>query len=556
MDLLTVKDLNLSFDTPDGCVQAVNDLSFTVKQGSIFGIAGESGSGKTQSMMSVMGLLEANARVSGSILFKDTDLLQLTNHDMNQYRSRHMSMVFQDPMTSLNPFLTIGSQLTEVLIYHKKYSKQAAITRSLEMLSRVHLPDPETLLKRYPHELSGGMKQRVAIAMALLCEPDLLIADEATTALDVIIQAEILDLLKELKQTIDMTIIMITHDLAVISELCDDILVMCNGELMEEGVAQTVLQQPQHPYTQALLKAVPRIDVDDQILIPFDKNTIKQTKKPIKKTPKQIMTSPPEELPIPLAVTDLHVHFQINKGFFQKPTIVNAVNGVSFSVKESQTLGIVGESGCGKSTLARAIIGLLSPTAGDVLYHNQSIQSLHESLAFQKDIQIIFQDPLASLNPRMTIGDCIAEPLTRFEPHLTRNQREEKVLQLMNEVGLVPEQLNRYPHEFSGGQCQRIGIARALISQPKILVCDEPVSALDVSIQAQIIHLLIDLKEKFKLTILFISHDLSVVKHISDDVVVMYGGEIMEVGPTTAIFNTPQHDYTKRLLAAVPKISF
>lgn len=530
--MLTIHNLSIQFNTADAVVQAVDNLSFEVKQGSFFGIAGESGSGKTQTMLSIMGLLEPTAKVSGKITLQDQDLLKLTQTEMNSIRSEQISIVFQDPMTSLNPFLTIESQLTEVLIQHKKYSKKAAIKRAIELLNLVQLNQAEQLMKRYPHELSGGMRQRVCIAMALLCEPQILIADEATTALDVIVQAEIIALLKSLKKQLNMTIIMITHDLAVINECCDDVMIMQRGKLVEMGPTKTILKKPTHDYTKQLLAAVPNISKG-------------------KTSNKTLRLSSQGSL---LAASNVSVQYKSNSHLFAGPATTTAVDHISFDVHEGDILGIVGESGCGKSSLARTLIGLIKPSSGKITSKSKLIDDLIASGHYRKDVQMIFQDPLASLNPRMTIGDIIAEPLLLFEPNVTKAEQQQKVFAMLEEVRLEANMINRYPHEFSGGQCQRISIARALISRPKILICDEPVSALDVSIQAQILTLLQDLKDRFNLTILFISHDLSVVHQISDHVMVMYAGKIVEYGLKHQIYNDPQHDYTKKLLAAVPKL--
>ena len=527
--MLSVRDLSIVFNTYDGPVTAVNHLSFDVKSGMSFGIAGESGSGKTQTMLSLLGLLEPNASISGSIVFDDIDLLSLSPQALNSIRSQRISIVFQDPMTSLNPFLTIGSQLTEGLIYHKQFSRRDAFNRAVELLDLVQLNHPKTLMKRYPHELSGGMKQRVCIAMALLCEPSLLIADEATTALDVVIQHDILTLLNDLKEKLNMTIIMITHDLAVISTCCDEVMLMQNGEKKEIGPVSSVFSSPKHDYTKHLLAAIPKLDLH----------------------PKQPTTlSTPAKKPL-LSIQNLSVHYTSEPSFLAKASTVKAVNSVSFDVFEGTTVGIVGESGCGKSTLAKTLMGLIKPSSGTIHYKDSAIDILIKQRRYQRDVHIIFQDPLASLNPRMTIGHSIAEPLLVFEPHLSQQDRRSRVDKLLLDVGLSPDMINRYPHEFSGGQCQRINIARSIISNPTVLICDEPVSALDVSIQAQIIDLLTALKTKFKLTMLFISHDLSVVQHICDSVIVMYNGSLVEQNSTHQLYCNPQQSYTKKLLNSV-----
>lgn len=576
MSLLTVKDLNVQFTTPEGIVTAVNDLSFEIAQGETLGIVGESGSGKSQSVFALMGLQAANAKISGSAIFEEQELLTMSDSELNKIRANQISMIFQDPMTSLNPYMPIGKQLIEVLRRHQGLSYAEAFVESVDMLDAVKIADAKSRMSMYPHEFSGGMCQRVMIAMALLCKPKLLIADEPSTALDVTVQAQIMRLLKELQADFNTSIIMITHDLGVVAGTCDNVLVMHNGEKQEYGSVDDIFYRPQHDYTKALLQAIPRLDDSQDKLLSLGESTAAEqasSTQPIfdesKLNPIEhaiINFGKPElslkpEAEVLLDVRNVHVDFPIVKNNVMpwfKPDVFKAVNGVSFNVKQGETLGIVGESGSGKSTLARSIIGLLKPTSGNVFwYGNGQEQDMGEFdkktwRAERRNIQMIFQDPLGSLNPRMTVGDIVAEPLKTYHPELSNEQRKQQVQEMMVKVGLQPNLINRYPHEFSGGQCQRIGIARALILKPKLVICDEPVSALDVSIQAQVINLLKDLQQELGLSLIFIAHDLAVVKHISDRVLVMYKGNKVEMEEAEILYAEPKHDYTKALLSAVP----
>ena len=508
--------------------------AFELDERETLGIVGESGSGKSQAMLSMLGLLAANGRSAGSALFKGNDLLAMKPVELRGLRGNDISMIFQDPMTSLNPYLTIGAQLSAVMRAHEKVSRQAARARTLEMLEAVQIPEAASRLDRYPHELSGGMRQRVMIAASLMLNPTVLIADEPTTALDVTVQAQILELMRDLKDDFGTAIILITHDLGVVAGIADRVLVMQNGELCEHGNVDDVFYRPQHAYTKALLAAVPRIDAAEAASDAGSR--IKSAAEPL------------------LDIDELCVEFRTSAGVFSKADRLRAVNGVSLQLRPGETLGIVGESGCGKSTLARAVLKLVPISSGTVSVLGQSVAETDADAtrALRRDLQIVFQDPLASLNPRMTIGDIVAEPLWTHRPELGRDAVRQEVAAVLERVGLSGRELSRYPHEFSGGQCQRIGIARALILRPKLIICDEPVSALDVSIQAQIVELLMDLREAFGLSLIFIAHDLAVVRQISDRVLVMYLGRTMEIATGAKLYDAPRHPYTRALIGSVP----
>jgi oligopeptide/dipeptide ABC transporter ATP-binding protein len=530
MALLAVDKLNVRFATPDGEVHAVRDLSFTLEQGETLGIVGESGSGKSQTVMSLVGLLAANGRATGTARFAGRDLLALPAKELRAIRGRKIAMIFQDPMTSLNPYLTIEAQMTEVVRAHERVSRAAARARCLAMLNAVAIPEAEARLKRYPHELSGGMRQRVMIAASLLLEPEVLVADEPTTALDVTVQAQILALLKDLQSRFGTAIVLITHDLGVVAGLADRVLVMHGGELKEQGAVRDVFYRPQHDYTRALLEAVPRLD-----------------------SPLAPLPALPAREPL-VAVADLRVHFPVpGKRWFHRD-MLRAVDGVDLTLAPGETLGVVGESGSGKSTLARAILKLVPATTGSIAVLGRDVAALSSAglRAIKRDIQVVFQDPLAALNPRMTVGDIVSEPLWTHLPKLDAAAVRAAVVEVLRRVGLTGRELNRYPHEFSGGQCQRIGIARALVLKPKVIVCDEPVSALDVSIQGEIVRLLLTLRAEFGLALVFIAHDLAVVRQISHRVMVMYLGVVMEVAGRDELYARPRHPYTQALLGAVP----
>ncbi|WP_396271669.1 dipeptide ABC transporter ATP-binding protein [Hyphomonas sp.] len=538
MTILTVKDLAVNFDTADGTVNAVRGISFQVSAGECLGIVGESGSGKSQSALAAMGLLAENGAATGQIVFNGTDMLTAPKPELRKIRGAEMSMIFQDPLTSLTPHMTVGAQMREILALHKGLKGNEANKRCVDWLEHVRIPEAARRLDQFPHELSGGMRQRVMIAIAMLCGPKLLIADEPTTALDVTVQAQVLELMDELKRETGTGIVLITHNMGVVARMCDRVIVMRHGEIVEQGAVDDIFYAPQHPYTRMLLAAVPRIDLPDPPGRP-----------PLSPPPS------PDIAPV-LKVDDMKVHFpiQVKGGLLGKTKPLKAVNGVSFDLRPGETLGVVGESGCGKSTLARGVLRLIPPTAGTVAWLGKDISKAgaREMNALRDDLQIVFQDPLASLDPRMTIGASIAEPLQVHEPALNKLQREARVREILPRVGLDPNLINRYPHELSGGQNQRVGIARAMILQPKLVICDEAVSALDVSVQAQVVDLLIELQKEFGLAMIFISHDLAVVRQISHRVMVLYLGRVVELAGRSTIYTDARHPYTKALIAAVP----
>ena len=531
--LLTVDELQVSYAVENGTLHAVKNLSFAIETGETLGIVGESGSGKTQTALSLMGLLPETATVSGRAIFSGANLIAMSTPELNKLRGNSIAMIFQDPMTSLNPHLTIGRQMSRVLVCHQKLSRQAALKKAADMLDAVRIPEARSRLRQYPHEMSGGMRQRVMIATALLCKPQLLIADEPTTALDVTVQAQILTLLGELQQEMHTAILLITHDMGVVASSCDRVLVMRAGEQREAGDLEQIFYQPQDAYTRDLLAAVPRLDG------------------PVRKH----MQSVNNDNQTLLTVKDLQVQFSVDTpGLFRPDSVLKAVDKVSLNLRRGETLGVVGESGCGKSTLARGILHLLPLQQGQVVFLGKELAEL-DAIALKKmrsDMQLIFQDPLASLNPRMTVGDIVAEPLLTFRRELNRAERLERVRGMLKRVGLEADHVFRYPHEFSGGQCQRIGIARALIAEPELIICDEPVSALDVSVQAQIVNLLMDLQQEMGLSLIFIAHDLAVVRQISQRVLVMYLGRVMEISASEMLYENPRHPYTQALISAVP----
>lgn len=573
--LLEVKDLTTSFKSGDTLFAAVNKVSFSLHAGETIGIVGESGSGKSVTSLSIMRLIPnpPGKITGGEIIFhhknkQSTNLVQLSEEEMRTYRGHKIAMIFQEPMTSLNPVFTCGEQVMEAILLHKKCSTEEARKKTIALFEEVQLPQPEHMFGRYPHQLSGGQKQRVMIAMAMSCEPSILIADEPTTALDVTVQKTILELMKKLQARYAMGIIFITHDLGLVSELADKVLVMYKGKVVEEGTSKQLFSQPKHPYTKGLLSCKPPLDsrperlytVSDFLELDAQGNFVEKTNNVQRHAsqPKHAWseTNPqPEKL---LEVKQLSTRYPAKKTIFGKVLEYNtALDNISFDVYKGETLGLVGESGCGKTTLGRTILKLIEPGEGTVVYRNQDILKLSEKefKPLRSKMQIIFQDPYSSLNPRIPVGEAIAEPMKVHGLYNNDAGRREKVMDLLNKVGLNENQYNRYPHEFSGGQRQRICIARALGLEPEFIICDESVSALDVSVQAQVLNLLNDLKKEFGFTSIFISHDLGVVKYMSDRMMVMRKGRIEELGDAQDIYAHPKSEYTRALIEAIPKIT-
>ena len=534
-DLLKTNNLSVTFQSRGESIRAVKDLSFTLTGDEILGIVGESGSGKSQTVLSIMGLLESNGSASGSAVFANKELIGLSQSELNQIRGNEIAMIFQDPMSSLNPYITIGKQMSGVLKRHTNMSKNEIKERCIEMLDSVGISKPNERYDGYSFELSGGMRQRVMIASALLTNPKLLIADEPTTALDVTVQEKILDLILDVKERFKMSVIMITHDLGVVARTCDRVMVMKDGELQESGDIESIFYSPKAAYTKELLEKSKEINLDNQQK--YSERQEVSTKNSLVKS------------------TKAKVSFQLpKKTFFAAENVLTAVNEISMETIDGEVLGIVGESGSGKSTLAKTILGLQRLTSGQVEVFGERLSAINkkELKEIRKRMQVVFQDPFSSLNPRMTVFEILKEPLDSFFPSMTKESKQKDIEDGLMEVGLTPDYLGRYPHELSGGQCQRVAIARALMPKPQLLICDEAVSALDASIRGEIIDLLLRIKSEKKLTMIFIAHDLAVVRKICDRVIVMQSGRIVEQGPTEKVFFEPEKEYTANLLSAVP----
>jgi len=552
--ILTVKDLSISF----GSNNVIHQISYHLNQNEILGIVGESGSGKSVSSLAILGLLPKKISQinSGSIHYNKTNLTTLSPKLFQNIRARKIAIIFQEPMSSLNPSITCGKQVEEVLKQHTNLNKKEIKLKVESLLTQVKIPNIKRVYNAYPHEISGGQKQRVMIAMAIACKPDILIADEPTTALDVTVQQDIINLLKALQKDTKMSIIFITHDLALISEIANRVLVMYKGRIVEQGPVANIFKKPQDNYTKALINSRPALNTRLKVL-PTIQNYLNKTttNKIITKEERQERHKSIYNKPPLLEVINLEKTYISKSGWFKKPSLFKAVNNVSFKLYEGETLGLVGESGCGKSTLGNAILQLDKATAGRILYKGQDINKLPKQAIrkLRKDIQIIFQDPYASLNPRIPIGQAIMEPMAVHGLYNSQKERQEKAIDILTKVGLSKSYFNRYPHEFSGGQRQRIGIARTIALQPKLIICDESVSALDISVQAQVLNLLNQLKNTFGFTYIFISHDLAVVKYMSDQLLVMNKGKIEELGDADVIYNNPQKAYTKKLIEAIPK---
>jgi peptide/nickel transport system ATP-binding protein len=561
--LLQIDDLTVDFNTPAGSVTALKSISLSIRRGEILALVGESGSGKSVTAMTTLGLLPAQSACirSGSIKLKQADgtnldLLSCSDARLDNIRGHRISMIFQEPMTSLNPLITCGEQVAEGLRKHLGLNREEALSRVTSLFDRVRLPNPSGMMQRYPHQLSGGQKQRVMIAMAMGCKPDLLIADEPTTALDVTVQQTILSLIRELQQETGMSVLFITHDLGVVADIADRVAVMFRGNIVETGSTQELLSKPSHPYTRALLACRPSLhqpgsrlpvvaDFMERDAFVRPPATVENQSTPLLNH----LSSEEKRSPF-LQVRNLRVRYPGSSG--SKPT--HAIDGVDFDIMQGELVGLVGESGCGKTTLGRTLMGLISTAEGSIHHEGKDVlrQTDREWRTMRRNFQIIFQDPYGSLNPRMRIGDAIAEPMRIHHLHETDVKRREQVCQLLEKVGLNRNFYDRYPHEFSGGQRQRIGIARALSLNPSFLILDESVSALDVSVQAQILNLLSDLRQEFRFTALFISHDLTVVRHICDRILVMQKGRIIESGLAEKIYRHPEADYTKHLIDAIP----
>lgn len=556
--ILRVENLSISFLQEKKWNEVIHSISFEVFPNEIVGIVGESGSGKSVSSLAVMGLLPKNVSDSntGSIHFKNEDITNYSEKAFQKIRGKKVSMIFQEPMSSLNPSINCGEQVAEILETQTNLSEKEIKAEVLRLFDQVKLPDPITIYNKYPHQISGGQKQRVMIAMAIACKPEILIADEPTTALDVTVQQEIILLLKNLQQETGMSILFISHDLSLISEICDRILVMYKGEIVEQNSALNIFKNPEHIYTKALIASRPSLNVRLKRL-PTIQDYLSGSENAAAISPEERkvhLDKLYDQKPL-LRVENVEKEYLLKTHLFKPNDYFKAVNNVSFKMYEGETLGLVGESGCGKSTLGNAILQLDPATKGQIFYRDKDITKLSKSelKELRKEIQIIFQDPFASLNPKITVGEAILEPMKVHKLYANDKGRKEKVLDLLNKVGLLPEHYDRYPHEFSGGQRQRIGIARTIAVNPKLIICDESVSALDISVQAQVLNLLNDLKDNFGFTYLFISHDLAVVKYISDQIIVMNKGKIEEQNEADALIEHPQKPYTQKLINAIPK---
>lgn len=556
--MLNIKNLTIGFRSSNGTTfTAVNGISFSVNEGNIVAIVGESGSGKSLTALSILRLLPKEAIVEGKIVLladnESKSIFSLDNKSMQSIRGNEVAMIFQEPMTSLNPAYTCGNQVMEAIIRHKKMGKKQAKAEAIELFRQVKLPNPEKMFERYPHQISGGQKQRVMIAMAISCNPRLLIADEPTTALDVRVQKSIMELISELQRKHNISVLLITHDLSLVGDYADDVIVMYKGHIVEQGKAKDVLTNPQHNYTKALLACKPAEDSKGKRLKVLD--DFLNAEKPQPAAIAEPLQIENRNNDIVLAVQNLSVKFPSAKNIFGKPTsFFTAVDDVSFAVAKNETVGLVGESGCGKTTLGRAILQLVKPTSGKILLNGNDIAlaSKEELRLIRRDLQIVFQDPYGSLNPRITIGEAIEEPLHVHNIYEHKKQRREAVVEMLEQVGLSADSTKRYPHQFSGGQRQRICIARALALNPSFLIFDESVSALDVSVQAQVLNLINDLKKNFQFTSIFISHDLGVVHYISDRIMVMHNGKIVEEGSADEVFKNPKNEYTQSLIEAIP----
>lgn len=555
--LLELIGLSISFGTKKNKTQVVQNVSFSIQENEIVGIVGESGSGKSVTSLAIMGLLPKRiTHTSGKIIYQEKDLSEENERFIRGIRGKEIAMIFQEPMSALNPSMTCGYQVSEILRHHLNFSKSKSKKETLSLFEKVKLPRPKDIYKSYPHQISGGQMQRVMISMAIACKPKLLIADEPTTALDVTVQKEIIALLKELQKETGMSLLFISHDLNLISEIAHRVVVMYQGKIVEKGAVEHLFNSPKQKYTRALMEARPKMDVRlhrlPTISSIHEEKTEQRIVSPLQRANKhkKIYTRPPI-----LEIRNVKKEFYSNASLFSKKNVIKAVDDVSFKVFEGETLGLVGESGCGKSTLGKVILQLEKVTSGSIYYRGKEITDLSrtEMRKLRKDIQLIFQDPYSSLHPRLTIGEAITEPMIVHNIGTSSRNKKKLVIELLEKVGLEKEYYFRYPHELSGGQRQRVGIARTIVLEPKLVICDESVSALDISLQAQVLNLLNDLKEDFNFTYIFISHDLAVVKYMADQLMVMKEGKIEEIGDADEIYANPAKDYTRSLIGSIPK---